>query len=121
MNGDPRLLIWNFLPEEKNGLDVLLQKIGAPVAVAVTKCRGKLTLRDIIHSEAESEEEFSSEEKVVLFYNVPQNGVFFLIDVFKKAGLPTALYAVVTKHSIEWPFCELLEHLVRERDSRSKD
>jgi hypothetical protein len=88
--------------------------------MSIEATQGHLTLREIIHSNAHSEEPFVSYEKVVLFYNVPRNGVFFLINIFKERDLPQPIYAVVTEHSIEWPFSRLLEHLVEERDKAGK-
>lgn len=115
MEGAPRLLVWNYSKEEKERLDALLKEIGAPPAVTIEKGRGNLTLREIIHTDTHSESEFSSDEKVILFYNIPQKGVFFLIDTFNKSSFPRPIYAVVTEHSIEWPFSELLDHLVGEK------
>ncbi len=117
MNKEPRLLIWNFTLEEKARLDTLLIEIGAPSAATIDSTRGHLSLREIIHTEASGENRLESEEKVILFYNIPPKGVFFLIDTFKKAGFPQTIYAVVTEHSIEWSFSKLLEHLISERDS----
>ena len=56
----------------------------------------------------------------MLFYNIPQKGVLFLLNAFKQTDLPRPIYAVVTEHSINWPFDELLEHLVEERDRMEK-
>jgi hypothetical protein len=106
--------------EEKERLDALLQEMGAPSAMGIEKTQGHLTLRQIIHTDARSGDAFASNEKVVLFYDVPQKGVFFLINAFKQADLPQPIYAVVTDHSMEWPFSKLLEHLVSERDSMEK-
>jgi hypothetical protein len=116
MDKEPRLLAWNYTLEEKSRLDAILAEIKAPSAVVIHKSQGHLTLREIIHTDAHSEQEFTSEEKVLLFYNIPQKGVLFLINTFKQVDLPRPIYAVVTEHSIEWPFNELLEHLVEERD-----
>ncbi len=120
MDKEPRLLVWNYSEEEKSGLDALLARIGAPHAVTIESSRGYLTLRDIIHTNKSSDADFLSDEKAVLFYNIPQKGVFFLINTFKESNLPRPLYAVVTEHSIEWPFSELLEHLVQEREKMEK-
>lgn len=115
MDKEPRLLVWNYTPEEKAKLDALLKVIGAPPAASIEMSQGRLTLREIIHTDARGENPLESDEKVVLFYNIPQKGVFFLIDAFKQTDLPRPIYAVVTEHSIEWPFSELLDHLVKER------
>jgi hypothetical protein len=120
MAEEPKLLVWNYTVEEKAGLDALLRELGAPGAISIDRVQGYLTLREILHTNARCEKEYASEEKVVLFHNIPQKGVFFLIDALGHSDLPRPIYAVVTEHSIEWPFSELLEHLVREREEMEK-
>lgn len=120
MSGEPKLLVWNYTVEEKSLLDDLLQRIGAPGAVSIEASQGHLRMSEIIDGSGERGENYVSGEKAILFYNVPQKGVFFLIDTFKKVDLPRPIYAVVTEHSIEWPFCKLLEHLVEEREKAGK-
>ncbi|MDR3568886.1 MAG: DUF3783 domain-containing protein [Syntrophobacteraceae bacterium] len=120
MDKEPKLLAWNFTLEEKEKLDCLLKEIGAPPASTIDSAQGHLPLREIIHSNARGKDCLESHEKLLLFYNIPQRGVFFLIDVFKKARLKQPFYAVVTEHSIEWPFSKLLDHLVDERDKAAK-
>jgi hypothetical protein len=120
MDKEPKLLVWNFTSEEKEKLDGLLKEIGAPPASTIESHQGHLSLREIIHNDGRGTDCLESAEKVLLFYNIPQKGVFFLIDVFKKAGLPHPIHAVVTEHSITWPFSKLLAHLIGERDMASK-
>ena len=120
MDKEPKLLVWNYTPEEKIKLDTLLEQTGAPSAATIDSTQAHLVLRDIIHTNASGEDHLESKEKVVLFYNIPPKGVFFLIDTFKQAHLPQPIYAVVTEQSIEWPFSELLRHLVSERDKAKK-
>ena len=120
MDKEPRLLVWNYTSEEKQNLDALLDEIKAPSAVTIETNQGSLTLKEIIHTGGHSDREFTSNEKVVLFYNIPQKGVLFLMNMFKQNNLPRPIYAVVTEHSIEWPFSELHEHLVEERNRMAK-
>jgi len=120
MDKGPRLLVWNYTLQEKEKLDLLLKEIGAPSAVTIESSQGYNTLRGIIHENARSGREFTSDEKVVLFYNIPQKGIIFLINRLRQTDLPRPIYAMVTEHSIEWLFSELLEHLVSERDSVEK-
>jgi len=120
MHQEPRLLVWNYTTTEKQKLDGLLAKIGAPYAATIEPDRGYCALRDIIDAQPQSGETLNSDEKVILFYNVPQQGVLFLINFFQQTDLPSSIYAVVTEHSINWPFNKLLEHLVGERDQMQK-
>ena len=116
MNQSPRLLVWNYTRSEKEKLDAVLTEIKAPPAFSIEKDQGRLVLGRIIHDNERGGEEFRCDEKVLLFYNIPQKGVYLLMQVFKSADLPKPIYAVVTEHSITWPFNELVEHLIEERN-----
>jgi hypothetical protein len=120
MDKEPHLLVWNYTGEEKAELDGILQELAAPPAVTIEKDQGHLLLKEIIHTDKRSEEELHHDEKVLLFYNIPQKGILFLMDAFKKRELPRPIYAVVTEHSINWPFSKLLEHLIEEREEMRK-
>ena len=121
MDQEPRLLAWNYETAEMEALNAALQVVGAPRAVAIHRDQGDLTLRSIIHEGSRGNTDVESHEKVVLFYNIPSKGVFFLLNYFKEKDLPRPIYAVVTEHSIEWPFARLLEHLVEERDAVERE
>jgi hypothetical protein len=120
MQSQPQLLVWNYSTGEKSKLDAILKEIGAPSAVTIVETQGFLTLREIIAGSRCSGDVLNSAEKVVLFHGLPQQGVLFLINFFKQTDLPRPIYAVVTEHSINWPFNELLEHLVEERERMVK-
>jgi hypothetical protein len=116
MEDQSKLLVWNYSESEKQRLDAILKEIGAPSAVAIAPGQGRHRLGDIIGGSTPDGEPLESDEKVILFHQVPQKGILFLIDYFKRTDLPRPIYAVVTEHSIQWPFHELLEHLIEERD-----
>jgi hypothetical protein len=120
MDQPPRLLMWNYTDEEQERLATVLKEVGAPPASLIEKIQGNLALKEIIHSGGQCDEPLISDEKVLLFYNIPPKGVYFLLDVFKTKDLPRPIYAVVTEHSIHWPFSKLLEHLVEERDAAAR-
>lgn len=121
MENQPKLLVWNFTTEEKLRLDAFLHQLGAPSALAIDQTWGSLTLKEIIDGSGAPGEAFVSDEKVILFHDVPQKGVMFLIDSFGQTDLPHPIYAVVTEHSVNWPFKALLEHLVEERDRHQRE
>jgi len=111
-----RLLVWNYTEAEKSRLDAILRQIDAPPAMTVEPGQGRMKVRDIIEGKRAEGDPLVSDEKVILFYEVPHKGVLFLMKFFKQTDLPKPIYAIVTEHSIEWSFHELLEHLVEERD-----
>ncbi|MHC1743483.1 MAG: DUF3783 domain-containing protein [Syntrophobacteraceae bacterium] len=116
MEDQSKLLVWNYTAEEKKALDALLREIGAPPAESIDPTCAHLSLREIIAGTGTAGDGFPSDEKVILFHAVPDKGVRFLMQVFRETKLPKPIYAVVTEHSIGWPFRELLEHLVEERN-----
>ena len=120
MDKEPRLLVWSFTQEEKSKLDSVLAQVGAPSAVAIKEDQGHLTLQEIIDASKGPQKAFACAEKVIVFYNIPQKGIIFLIEAFKKTDLPRPIYAVVTEHSINWPFSYLVEHLIEEREKMEK-
>jgi hypothetical protein len=120
MEDHPKLLVWNYSAEEKRALDTLLAEIGAPPAECIDKAQAHLTLKEILDGTGPCGEVFASDEKVLLFHAIPEKGVRFLIHSFRENGLPSPIYAVVTEHSIGWPFHELLEHLMEERNRMEK-
>ncbi len=117
MDGTPRLLLWNYSEEELTLVSQVLEAVKAPPAVPIRKDQGYLLLKEIIHTDKRAEQEFECDEKVILFYNIPNKGMSFLIDLAKRKQLPVSIYASVTEHSIEWPFNELVEELVTEREA----
>ena len=120
MHGKPRLLLWNYTEEEKTKVDQFLEEVKAPPAASIRKDQGYLPLREIIHTDKRGDKEFICDEKIVLFYNIPPRGISFLIDQLKQRKFPQPIYAAVTEESINWPFNELTEDLVSERDAFSK-
>ena len=56
----------------------------------------------------------------MLFYNVEAPVIHTVMREAQEWNLPKPVYAVVTKQSVDWPFSELADHLVRERDYMQK-
>ncbi len=116
MNADPRILLWNYSFEEMLQLDHFFQSVEAPLVQAIEKDQGHLLVEDILFSDKRSDQEFSCDEKVMLFFNVPGTTIHTIMQEAKKWDLPKPIYAVVTDQSIQWTFAELADHLIKERD-----
>ena len=114
--GRSRLLVWNYTEAEKSRLDDILRQIGAPPAVTIEPGQGRMKVGDIIEGKSPDGDPLVCDEKVILFHEIPHKGILFLMDFLKQTDLPRPIYAVVTEHSVQWPFHELLEHLIEERD-----
>jgi hypothetical protein len=116
MDASPKILLWNYSYEEMLQMDHLFQEVGAPEAKAIEKEQGELPVHEILFTDAKADEEFSCDEKIVLFFNVPAPMIHTLMRETKNLDMPRPIFAVVTPQSIEWKFSELVEHLVKERD-----
>lgn len=117
MDGPPRLLTWNYTPEEHAQLEQFLEEVGAPPAVAIHPQQGHLLIKDILKGEKHADQAFDCKEKVTLFYNIPNKGISFLIDQARTRRLPQPIYAAVTEHSLHWSFSELVQELIQEREA----
>jgi hypothetical protein len=52
--------------------------------------------------------------KFVLLNGLTKEEIFGFIEKYKKLGLPKALFAMVTPHSINWKLKDLIYHLIEE-------
>lgn len=112
----PRILLWGYTHEEMAELDRFFESIGAPDVQMIESDQGSLPVEEILSAGSRSGQEFSCDEKVMLFFNIPATTIHTLIREAKKWNLPTPIYAVVTEQSIHWTFAELVDHLIKERD-----
>jgi len=115
MDSNPRILIWNCsdLPAWTD----LLARVGAPQPRLIEPQFGQAFVHELLFETALPGEAYASAERVVLFFNVDGDTVRNVMQAVKElSGLERPIYAMVTEHSIEWRFCDLLEHLVEERD-----
>ncbi|HNY64538.1 MAG TPA: DUF3783 domain-containing protein [Deltaproteobacteria bacterium] len=116
MDASPQILLWNYSCEEMLELDRLFQETGAPEAKAIEKDQGDLPVHEILFSGGRADTEFSCDERIVLFFNVPAPMIHTLMREYKNLDIPRPIFAVVTPQSIEWKFSELADHLIKERD-----
>lgn len=116
MENGPRILLWNYSFEERLEMDHLFQAVGAPLAQAIETEQGYLPVREILFADNKSEQAYSCNEKIMLFYNVPAQTIHNLMKEAKQWNLPKPIYAIVTPQSIDWKFADLVDHLIKERD-----
>jgi hypothetical protein len=60
------------------------------------------------------------DEKFIIFDGLDKSEISEFIEGYKKLGLPSPIFAMVTEHSINWKLKDLLEHLVEEREEFKK-
>jgi len=116
MDTSPRVLLWGFSREEQNRIQQFLMELNAPPAVMIERKQGHLKVHDILFTDLRAEDEFASDEKVMLFFNVQADSIKGIMQAFKNMDIPRPIFAMVTQQSIDWKFSYLVEHLVEERD-----
>lgn len=52
--------------------------------------------------------------KIVLLNGFTREEIFSFIQIYKSLGLPKALFAMITNHSINWKLKDLIYHLIQE-------
>lgn len=115
MDSTPRILIWNC--SDLPAWTALLARVGAPQPRLIAPQFGQAFVHELLFETALAGETCESAERIVLFFNVDGDVVRNVMQAAKEVpGLERPIYAMVTEHSIEWRFCDLLEHLVEERD-----
>ena len=112
----PRVLLWDYSMEEMLRMDQFFQEIGAPAAHVIEKDQGHLLVHEILFENKKADDDFTCDEKVMLFFNVPAEKIQAIMRESKTRDLPRPMYAVVTEQSIEWKFSDLVEHLIKERN-----
>ncbi len=117
MDTSPRILVWNYSDEELRSFELFLGEMGGPKVERIGKRQGHLLVRDILFTDKVSDEEFDSDEKVALFYNVQADIVQKVVSSIRsRRDLVRPIFAVVTQHSIDWRFSHLVGELIKERN-----
>ncbi len=58
--------------------------------------------------------------KIVLLNGLSREEIYAFIENYKKLGLPKALFAMITQHSINWTLRDLIYHLIEEEKEMRK-
>ena len=116
MDGSPCVLLWSYSVEEMLKIDQFFQEIDAPRACIIEKDQGHLPVHEILFTDKKDREEFTCDEKIMLFYNTPAEKIHTIMSEAKSRDLPRPIYAMITEQSIEWKFSYLADHLIKERN-----
>lgn len=52
--------------------------------------------------------------KMVIFHNFQKDQILNFLNLYRDKGLPRAIFAMVTAHSIQWKLKDLIAHLQEE-------
>jgi hypothetical protein len=116
MDTNPKILLWGFSNDEKVMLDSLFQEIAAPQGIMIEENQGHLTVNDVLFSDKRTEDKFISDQKVLLFFNMPAELIKKIMTETKKRVLPQPIFAMVTPENINWEFSDLVDHLKKEHE-----
>ena len=110
-----RVYVYGFTVEEDERIDALFEELGIPEAVRIEKNQGSVTLEDIIENGKSGDGELECDERIILFHEISDKGVYTLMQAVKSIDVPKPIFAVVTEHSMHWTFEQLASHLLREK------
>jgi len=113
--GKPRIFTFGFTESESAAIDAALAALRVPAPTRLRPSQGDVRVTDIVERDADGSGSIASDERLVLFANLPGEAVGGLVDYFKTIGVPRPIYATVTETSAAWSLAELLEHLAEEK------
>ncbi len=112
-----RVYVYGFTLEEDERIDALFGELGIPEAVRIEKDQGSVTLEDIIENGKSGDGKLEYDERIVLFHEISDKGVYTLMQAIKSIDVPKPIFAVVSDHSMHWTFEQLASHLLREKNA----
>ena len=110
-----RIYVYGFTQEEEKRINALFGELGIPEAVRIERNQGSVTLGDIIENGKSGDGDLEYDERIVLFHEISDKGVYTLMQAIKSVDVPKPIFAVVTEHSRHWTFEQLASHLLREK------
>ncbi len=114
---DRILLTHGLDPMELASLEVTGHK-----ALIINEENGGAKISEILAGEKKKTEKSLPEEKVIIFYGYSDDELQKEVVRFREIFEKRPILAVVTPHSINWPFEYLLsEHLIRDRDANREN
>ena len=116
MDSNPRILIWNISDEDEYALTKIFSESGAPEPKAVMPDQGQLIVHELLFDDKHGEV-LDNSERLVLFFNVQGDVIEQVMAAVRQSDVERPIYAVVTEQNINWRFNDLLDELVRERES----
>lgn len=112
-----KLLTHGLDKMELASLEVLGHK-----ALVIDKKNAGAKIGEILEGEKKPTEKELPEEKVIIFSGYEDEEVQELVSKFRTIFSVRPILAVVTEHSIGWPFDYLLtEHLIKDRDANREN
>lgn len=109
------MIVYHFSPKEMQAIQSVARLTGIRDIISIEANQLETCVKDILDSNMHTGEDFGVNEKAIVFNNMSSNKVNLFIEGLKKMRVARPLIAVVTEHSINWTFKELVENLSKER------
>ena len=116
MDTSPKILFWGFNSNERDRYDNFIHGLAALQTALIEPDQGHLLVHEILFSDKRGEESLDSDEKIMLFFNVPGEVIQKIMNEAKKNELPLPIFAMVTRENISWKFSDLVDHLKKEHE-----
>jgi hypothetical protein len=110
------LLVYGFDEAQQAVLKTLIAQVGIEELLPVTPGGTGVVIRDLVADHPENSPlEPLPQNPVAVFHAVSDSELNHFLNVFRSAGLPRPLFAVVTPTSRNWRFGDLVSELMQER------
>lgn len=109
------MIVYHFSPKEMQAIQSVARLTGIRDIISIEANQLETCVKDILDSNMHTGEDLGVNEKAIVFNNMSSNKVNLFIEGLKKMRVARPLIAVVTEHSINWTFKELVENLSKER------
>lgn len=109
------MIVYHFSPKEMQAIRSVARLTGIKDIIVLEANQLDTRVEDILEDKVQTGEDAEIKEKAIVFNNVPSNKVNVFIEGLKKMRMARPLIAVVTEHSINWCFKELIVNLAEER------
>ncbi len=115
-----KVLIGGWEAGEFETLNNFLENSDIEEVIVLTESHSEYVLKDIVKGDVKVDNENLLSEKLIIFDGFDNKEISKFIEEFKKLGLTSPIFAMITKHSIKWKLKYLIEHLVEEREEFKK-
>lgn len=109
------MMVYHFSPKEMQAIRSVARLTGVKDIIVIEANGLETPVKDILENKMQTGEDAGIKEKAIVFNNVSSSKVNLFIEGLKKMRVARPLIAVVTEHSINWSFKELVMNLSEER------
>lgn len=115
MKKQKHVVVYGYLEEEVNKLKSYLDtKLEINLKIISASGKENTKIADILETSESSFFE-DKEDKVLMFLDLLDEEIRYLLHNFSEINISRPLFCVLTEHNIEWTFDKLIMDLIEER------